>query len=178
MCHLKTKEFVFYQICIRFCCHLLWGILVRAIKLIYTLCTHVWANMYLPTQGRLCIMFFCRQKSPGSNEYSEWKLDFMLFLYWLFLFLPTILCLNRSSKLRSFISFKEWFQSCCQILLHLSHYGKLNMALETKVISIWFQLKPTWNILVFTSRILQWPLLSLINASLEELLLLSTIGEP
>lgn len=77
-----------------------------------------------------------------------------------------------------FISFKEWFQICCQILLHLSQDGKLNMALETKVISIWFQLKPTWNILVFTSGILQWALLSLINASLEELLLLGSIVEP
>lgn len=169
MCHLKAKELIFYWIGIRFCCHLLWGILIHAMKLINTFCTLVWTNMYLLSQALL------QAEVLWGNEYSV-SMDFILSL----LTFPTsshYLVSEQIFKTCIFISFKEWFQICCQILLHLSQDGKLNMAVETKVISIWFQLKHTWNILVFTSIILQWPLLSLTNASLEEVLLLGSIGE-
>lgn len=66
----ETKGFVFYRTRIRFCCHLLWGILIYAMTLIYTFCTQVWTNTYLPSQGSLRIMFLCRWKSPGGNECS------------------------------------------------------------------------------------------------------------
>lgn len=128
-----------------------------------------------PPQGRLCIMFFCRQKSPWGNEYSVSENGILCYFFTCLSYFFPLSCVQTDLQNLGFISFKEWFQICCQMLLHLSQDGKLNMALETKVISIWFQLKPTWNILVFTSRILQWPLLSLINASLEELLLLGSI---